>query len=63
MRSRKGLFVGFEEFGGLNSKPLSGTSCWPPICSTKKTLSDLNDPLSKESPALDRKIKSICRGC
>jgi hypothetical protein len=28
-----------------------------------KNLSDPNDPLSKENAALDRKIKSICRGC
>lgn len=29
---------------------------------SEKTL-DPNDPLSKENAALDRKIKSICRGC
>ena len=29
----------------------------------EKNLSDPNDPLSKENAALDRKIKSICRGC
>jgi hypothetical protein len=28
-----------------------------------KTQVDPNDPLSKENAALDRKIKSICRGC
>ncbi len=28
-----------------------------------KYQSDPNDPLSKENAALDRKIKSICRGC
>jgi hypothetical protein len=28
-----------------------------------KYASDPNDPLSKENAALDRKIKSICRGC
>jgi len=28
-----------------------------------KNQSDPNDPLSKENAALDRKIKSICRGC
>ncbi|MDD1537609.1 MULTISPECIES: hypothetical protein [unclassified Bradyrhizobium] len=28
-----------------------------------KTVSDPNDPLSKENQALDKKIKSICRGC
>ena len=29
----------------------------------EKNLSDPNDPLSKENRDLDRKIKSICRGC
>ncbi|SIO55296.1 hypothetical protein SAMN05443247_08026 [Bradyrhizobium erythrophlei] len=29
----------------------------------EKNLSDPNDPLSKENAALDKKIKSICRGC
>lgn len=30
---------------------------------SEKNLSDPNDPLSKENAILDRKIKSICRGC
>ena len=30
---------------------------------SEKNLSDPNDPLSRENRALDRKIKSICRGC
>ena len=30
---------------------------------SENTLNDPNDPLSKENAALDRKIKSICRGC
>ncbi|MBH5371750.1 hypothetical protein [Bradyrhizobium glycinis] len=30
---------------------------------SEKNLSDANDPLSKENQALDKKIKSICRGC
>ncbi|MBK3663508.1 hypothetical protein JJE66_20080 [Bradyrhizobium diazoefficiens] len=29
----------------------------------EKNISDPNDPLSKENRALDKKIKSICRGC
>ncbi|WP_407183322.1 hypothetical protein [Bradyrhizobium centrosematis] len=29
----------------------------------EKNLTDPNDPLSKENQALDKKIKSICRGC
>jgi hypothetical protein len=30
---------------------------------SEKNLGDPNDPLNKENAALDRKIKSICRGC
>ncbi|WP_028346226.1 hypothetical protein [Bradyrhizobium murdochi] len=30
---------------------------------SEKNLNDPNDPLNKENAALDRKIKSICRGC
>jgi hypothetical protein len=30
---------------------------------SEKNLNDPNDPLSKENAILDRKIKSICRGC
>lgn len=30
---------------------------------SEKNLSDPSDPLSKENQALDKKIKSICRGC
>jgi hypothetical protein len=30
---------------------------------SEKNLTNPNDPLNKEDAALDRKIKSICRGC
>ena len=30
---------------------------------SEKNLSNPNDPLSRENAELDRKIKSICRGC
>lgn len=30
---------------------------------SEKNLGDPNDPLNKENAALDRKLKSICRGC
>jgi hypothetical protein len=30
---------------------------------SEKNLANPNDPLSRENAALDRKIKSICRGC
>ena len=31
--------------------------------SAERNLNDPNDPLSKENALLDKKIKSICRGC
>jgi hypothetical protein len=30
---------------------------------SEKELTNPNDPINKEAAALDRKIKSICRGC
>jgi hypothetical protein len=30
---------------------------------SEKNLANPNDPVNKEDAALDRKIKSICRGC
>jgi hypothetical protein len=30
---------------------------------SEKNLSDPNNPVNKEDEALDKKIKSICRGC
>jgi hypothetical protein len=30
---------------------------------SEKNINNPNDPLNKEDAALDRKIKSICRGC
>jgi hypothetical protein len=30
---------------------------------SEKGLGDPNDPLNKENAALDRKLRSICRGC
>jgi len=30
---------------------------------SEKNLSNPNNPVNKEDAALDRKIKSICRGC
>ena len=30
---------------------------------SEKNLGNPNDPVNKEDAALDRKIKSICRGC
>jgi hypothetical protein len=50
-----------------------GTNVWPaPVghrqpraedVPPEKNLSNPNDPANREDAALDRKIKSICRGC
>ncbi|QDF37917.1 hypothetical protein FJN17_10190 [Bradyrhizobium symbiodeficiens] len=58
--------------GGAMSGPSAGSVPPAPVghrqprasdVPSEKNLSDPNDPLSKENQALDKKIKSICRGC
>ena len=51
--------------GGASSIPAPVGHRQPRVSDVpnEKNLSDPNDPLSKENAALDRKIKSICRGC
>ncbi|MBR0963126.1 hypothetical protein JQ554_03445 [Bradyrhizobium diazoefficiens] len=58
--------------GGATSGPSAGALPSAPVghrqprvgdVPDEKNLSDPNDPLSKENQALDKKIKSICRGC
>ena len=51
--------------GGVMQAPVGHRQPRPsdlPSSNTKEQV-DPNDPLSKENAALDRKIKSICRGC
>jgi hypothetical protein len=49
--------------GGVIQAPVGHRQPRPADLPSEKNLSDPNDPLSKENRALDRKIKSICRGC
>jgi hypothetical protein len=49
--------------GGVIQAPVGHRQPRPSDLPSQKNLSDPNDPLSKENAALDRKIKSICRGC
>jgi hypothetical protein len=49
--------------GGVIPAPVGHRQPRPSDLPSEKNLSDPNDPLSKENRALDRKIKSICRGC
>jgi hypothetical protein len=43
--------------------PVGHRQVRPSDVPNEKNLSDPNDPLSKENAILDKKIKSICRGC
>jgi hypothetical protein len=54
------------------SSNMSGTAAEAPIghrqpradqAPNEKNLGNPNDPINKEDAALDKKIKSICRGC
>jgi hypothetical protein len=50
--------------GGIPEAPVGHRQPRPSdIPNSGKNQNDPNDPLSKENAALDRKIKSICRGC
>ena len=49
--------------GGVMQAPVGHRQPRVSDVPSEKNLSDPNDPLSKENAALDRKIKSICRGC
>jgi hypothetical protein len=49
--------------GGVVQAPVGHRQPRASDVPNEKNLSDPNDPLSKENAALDRKIKSICRGC
>jgi hypothetical protein len=50
--------------GGIPEAPVGHRQPRPSdVPNSGKSQNDPNDPLSKENAALDRKIKSICRGC
>ena len=49
--------------GGVPEAPIGHRQPRRSDVPSEKNLTDPNDPLSKENAALDRKIKSICRGC
>jgi hypothetical protein len=57
---------------GSSTPNLSGTTTEAPVghrqpradqVPNEKNLGNPNDPVNKEDAALDKKIKSICRGC
>jgi hypothetical protein len=48
---------------GLREAPVGHRQPRADQVPSEKNLNNPNDPLNKEDAALDKKIKSICRGC
>jgi hypothetical protein len=59
----KGSTTSGQSAGSLPPAPVGHRQPRAGDVPNEKNLSDPNDPLSKENQALDKKIKSICRGC
>ncbi|TFV69207.1 hypothetical protein E4K64_33805 [Bradyrhizobium frederickii] len=59
----KGSTSGGASSGSLPQAPVGHRQPRLSDVPNEKNVSDPNDPLSKENQALDKKIKSICRGC
>jgi len=59
----KGSTSGGASSGSLPQAPVGHRQPRVSDVPSEKNVSDPNDPLSKENQALDKKIKSICRGC
>lgn len=49
--------------GGIPEAPIGHRQPRVTDVPNEKNLSNPSDPMNKEDAALDRKIKSICRGC
>ncbi len=54
---------GTTKSGGIPEAPIGHRQPRAGEVPNEKNLSDPNNPVNKEDAALDKKIKSICRGC
>jgi len=54
---------GATKSGGLPQAPIGHRQPRAGDVPSEKNLGNPNDPINKEDAALDKKIKSICRGC
>ncbi|WP_314950823.1 hypothetical protein [Bradyrhizobium cosmicum] len=59
----KGSTSGGAASGSLPQAPVGHRQPRASDVPSEKNLSDPNNPVNKEDAALDKKIKSICRGC
>ena len=57
------LSTGQTVNGGIPEAPIGHRQPRAGDVPSEKNLSNPNDAMSKEDAALDKKIKSICRGC
>ncbi|WP_407174156.1 hypothetical protein [Bradyrhizobium sp. STM 3562] len=55
--------VGQTIHGGIPEAPIGHRQPRAGDVPSEQNLSNPNDPANKEDAALDKKIKSICRGC
>jgi len=54
---------GASKSGGIPQAPVGHRQPTRGDVPSEKNLSNPNDPINKEDAILDKKIKSICRGC
>jgi hypothetical protein len=54
---------GMSKSGGIPQAPVGHRQPRAGDVPSEKNLGNPNDPINKEDAALDKKIKSICRGC
>jgi hypothetical protein len=54
---------GMSKSGGVPQAPVGHRQPRPGDVPSEKNLGNPNDSISKEDAILDKKIKSICRGC
>jgi hypothetical protein len=59
----KGSTSGGASSGSLPQAPIGHRQPRASDVPSEKNLSDPNTPVNKEDALLDKKIKSICRGC
>jgi len=59
----KGTSIGTTINGGIPQAPVGHRQPRASDVPDEKNLSNANDPINKEDALLDKKIKSICRGC
>ena len=61
--AQTGSGSGASKSGGLPQAPVGHRQPRASDVPNEKNLGNPNDPINKEDAILDKKIKSICRGC